>query len=396
MSLPIVPLDDAFVADPYAVYERLRANGPVHRVAMPNGSEAWLVLGEAEIRAALGDTRLSIDRRFSGGGYSGFSLPGALDRNLLNIDPPDHTRLRRLVSHTFTSRRVENLAEPIRRETDELSRAMAERDTADLIDDFAVPLALTVIGDLLGIPADGRRNFRTWTNILLDPDPSAPERTRDAVLSMYRYLVDLIALKRGATGDDLLSALVAARDGNEAELSEDELVSLAFLLFWAGYENSVNFVGTAVLALLTDERQKKALESTPDMIGAAVEELLRFAHPNQFAIRRFPTVDMSIGGVAVAAGETVLLGLAAADRDPERFTGADVLDLSRNEGAHLAFGYGIHYCVGAPLARLEARIAIGGLMERFPRLALLAPPHELRWRSFRERGLRELPVRLAG
>jgi cytochrome P450 len=386
-------IDDAFVLDPYRTYTLLRENGPVHRITLPGGASAWLVIGEPEVRAAFNDPRLSIDRRFSTGGYSGFALPPALDRNLLNMDPPDHTRLRRLVAHAFTHRGVERLSAPIEREANRLLDLMAAHQEADLIGNFAAPLALSVIGDLLGIPSDSRDTFRGWTNTLLAPDPAAPEQARDAVRSIHHYLVGLVDDKRHRAGDDLLSALIAVRDEDDSRLTEDELVSLAFLLFWAGYENTVNLVGNGVVALLNSPDQWDKLRTTPELIGPAVEELLRYAHSNQFAIRRFPLTDVVIGGMHIKKGETVLLGIAAANRDPGRFNAPDDVNLGRTDNSHLSFGQGIHYCVGAPLARLEARIAIATLVRRLPRLSLAVGIEQLRWRrSFRERGLWSLPV----
>lgn len=390
---PATPIDDAFVVDPYGTYRLLHQGGPVHQIILPGGASAWLVVGEPEVRAALNDPNLAIDRRFSSGGYSGFTLPPALDRNLLNMDPPDHTRLRRLVAHAFTPRRVERLGDPIKQEANRLLDDLSARSEADLIGDFAAPLALSVIGDLLGIPSSSRTVFRGWTNTLLAPDPRAPEQARDAVRNMHHYLVDLVEDKRHNPADDLVSALIAVRDENDSQLTEDELVSLAFLLFWAGYENTVNLVGNGTVALLSSPEQWDRLRLTPRLIEPAIEELLRYAHPNQFAIRRFPISDVTIGGVRIKKGDTILLGIAAANRDPGRFSAPDTLDIVRPDNSHMTFGQGIHYCVGAPLARMEAQIAIAALTQHLPHLGLAVGIDQLHWRgSFRERGLWSLPV----
>ncbi|MFC9998802.1 cytochrome P450 [Nocardia sp. NPDC127526] len=389
------PFDAAYLADPHAVHRRLREAGPVHRVELPGGAAAWLVTRESDVREALADSRLSIDKRSARGGYSGFALPPALDANLLNLDPPDHTRLRRLVSHAFTRGRIGGLGPRIQDEAERLLDEMAGCDRADVIADFAIPLPMAVIGDLLGIPEEDRGRFRGWTESLLAPDPARPQEAKLAITRMEEFLLELIEHKRAAPSDDFLSDLVAVRDEDNDKLTEDELVSLAFLIFWAGYQNSVDLIGNGVLALLDNPDQLARLQASPDISDEAIEELLRFTHPSQFGIRRFPTENISIGGVEIPAGDTVLLGVASANRDPDRFPNPDALDLARTDNPHLAFGHGIHYCLGAPLARLEARIALRSILHRFPALALAVPRAELPWRpSFREHGLRALPVTL--
>jgi hypothetical protein len=325
-------------------------------------------------------------------GYRGFSLPPALDANLLNLDPPDHHRLRRLVARAFTPARTESLRPVIGQHADVLLDAIASRGHADLIEEFAVPLPLTVIGELLGVPAGPRADFRRWTSALIAPDPSAPARGKEALIGIVRLLSELIAARRASLGDDLLSAMIAARDDGD-KLSEDELLSLAFLILWAGYENSVHLIGNSILALLTSPEPTAGLLAGGSLPGPVIEELIRFADPNQYSLRRFATEDLSIGGVRIMAGDTVLLCLASANRDPDRFPDPATLDLARADNQHLSFGLGIHYCLGAPLARLETNIAISSLLRRLPGLALAAKPDELRWRpSFRSRGLLELPV----
>ncbi|MGW7544559.1 cytochrome P450 family protein [Streptomyces sp. NPDC054770] len=382
------------LADPYAGYARLREAGPVHRVAGTDGLPAWLVTRYEDVRQALADPRLSLDKaNAKPGGYRGLALPPALDANLLNMDPPDHTRVRRLVSRAFTPRRIALLREPVRRTADALLDAMAPLGRADLIDAYAAPLPIAVICELLGVAEEDRPDFRSWTDALVVPDPARPERAKEAVGALLAFFARLLARKRAEPADDLLSAMIAVRD-EEDRLSEDELMSLAFLILFAGYENTVHLIGNATLALLQNPAQLAALRADPDRLGPAVEELARFDGPAPLAIRRFPTEDVSIGGVTVPAGETVLLSLAAAHRDPRRFPEPDRLDIGRDATGHLALGHGIHYCLGAPLARLEAEIALGALLQRFPRLELDVPADRLGWRpSMRTRGLLALPVR---
>lgn len=384
----------ALIADPYAGYATLRETGPVHRITGPDGLPVWLVTRYADVRQALADPRLALDRRHSApGNYRGFALPPALDANLLNMDPPDHTRIRRLVTKAFTPRRIDRLREPVQRVADELADAMAPLGRADLITAFAAPLPITVICDLLGVPADDRHDFRAWTDTLITPDPGRPQEARTAVGAMIAFFTGLIRRKRERPGDDLLSDLITVRD-QEDRLTEDELTSLAFLILFAGYENTVHLIGNAVLALLTHPEQLAALRADPALAAGAVEEFARFDGPAPLAIRRFPREDVAIGGVTVPAGETVLLALASANRDPGQFPEPDRLDLARPENQHLALGHGIHYCLGAPLARLETEVALTTLLRRFPGLALDRPPADLRHRpSLRARGLLALPVR---
>ncbi len=387
------PLSE-LMADPYAVYARLREAGPVHRIAGTDGLPAWLVTRYDDVRQALADPRLSLDKRNAApGGYRGLALPSALDANLLNMDPPDHTRIRRLVSQAFTPRRIGQLRGPIRKSADQLLDAIAAQDSADLIASYAAPLPIIVICDVLGVAPEDRHDFREWTDALLAPDPAEPSRAKEAVGGMLAFLTQLIAGKRAEPADDLLSALIAVRDEGD-RLSEDELMSLAFLILFAGYENTVHLIGNATLALLSHPDQLVALRADPGRLGGAVEELARFDGPAPLAIRRFPTEDITIGGVTVPAGETVLLSLASAHRDPGRFPDPDRLDIGRDATGHLALGHGIHYCLGAPLARMETEIALAALLERLPGLTLDVPPGELRWRpSMRARGLLSLPVR---
>ncbi|MFJ9709127.1 cytochrome P450 [Streptomyces sp. NPDC101234] len=382
------------LADPYAGYARLREAGPVHRVAGTDGLPAWLVTRYEDVRQALADPRLSLDKAHAKpGGYRGLALPPALDANLLNMDPPDHTRVRRLVSQAFTPRRIALLREPVRRTADTLLDAVAPLGRTDLIAAYAAPLPVAVICELLGVAEADRPDFRSWTDTLVIPDPAHPERAKEAVGALLAFFARLLAGKRAEPADDLLSAMIAVRD-EEDRLTEDELMSLAFLILFAGYENTVHLIGNATLALLLNPSQLAALRADPTRIGAAVEELARYDGPAPLAIRRFPTEDVTIGGVTVPAGETVLLSLAAAHRDPRRFPEPDRLDIGRDATGHLALGHGIHYCLGAPLARLETEIALAALLERLPGLELDVPAAELDWRpSMRTRGLRALPVR---
>ncbi|MER5343441.1 cytochrome P450 [Streptomyces mirabilis] len=384
---------EGLIDHPYAVYDRLRDTAPVHRVAGTDGNPAWLVTRYEDVREALANPLLSMDKKHAlPGSYQGLSLPPALDANLLNMEAPDHTRIRRLVVRAFTSRRIEQLRTPVRETADRLLDALGPHGSADLMTAYAAPLPITVICDLLGIPGEYRRDFRAWTDVLVAPDPTRPGAAKEAVAAMLGFLTQLLADKRKKPADDLLSDLIAVRDEGD-RLTEDELMSLAFLILFAGYENTVQLIGNAILGLLTHPDQLAALRANPERFPNAVEEFARHEGPALLAIRRFPVEDVTIGAVTVPAGETVLLSLAAANRDPARFPDPERLDLGRDASGHLALGRGIHYCVGAPLARLETEIAVSALLERLPDLALDTDPAELRWRpSLRARGLLALPV----
>ncbi|MFH8787980.1 cytochrome P450 family protein [Streptomyces roseoverticillatus] len=392
------PFDAAFFTDPYPVYARLRAAGSVHRIALPDGSPARLVTHEADVRAALTDPRLSVNKAHSGSGYKGFALPPALDANLLNIDPADHLRLRRLVSKGFTPRRVEELRGRVRATADRLADALAgriaEEGSADLVTEFANPLPLTVIGDLLGVPEADRRPFSADVGTMFAPEH--PAQVGEAVDRIHRFLLDLVAVRRAAPADDLLSALIAARDDGD-RLGEDELVSLAFLILMAGSENAQHLISGGLLTLLGHPDQLAEVRADPSLWPGAVEELLRHGHPNQMAVRRFPVEPVELGGVRIPPGDTVLLCLASAHRDPDRYPDPDRFDIHREDKAHLALGHGMHYCLGAPLARMEIRIALAALLDRLPGIALAVPAGELRWRaSFRSHALTALPVTVTG
>ncbi len=391
------PFGPSFANDPYAVYAELRTAGPVHRVALPDGSPVWLVTREADVREGLSDQRLSVNKRHSSTGFSGFSLPPALDRNLLNIDPDDHLRLRRLVAKGFTARHVDRLRDEIGRAVEDLvtqlGHEIGRNGEADLVGAFAKPLPLRVIGALLDVPAGDQERFSAWISAMLSP--RSREGLAQAIGDVHGFLVDLVALRRSAPGDDVLSGLIAARD-EEDRLTEDELVSLAFLILGAGSENVQHVISAGVLTLLEHPDQLAELRARPARLADAVEELLRYTSPNQTAIRRFPTGPLEIGGVRIPAGDTVLFGLASAHRDPARYPDPDRFDIDRADKAHLALGHGMHYCLGAPLARLQLTLALGALIERLPRLRLVRPADQLHWNStFRFRALRELPVTIA-
>ncbi|MGW7057249.1 cytochrome P450 family protein [Streptomyces sp. NPDC054904] len=392
--------DPAFVADPFPLYRQLREDGPVRRTVIAGGLEAWLVTRYEDGLAALSDSRLSSDVRDAADTRLLRQLPGtereSMLGNMLRSDPPDHTRLRRLVSKAFTARRVAGMRPRIQAVTDRLLDPIVAAGRADLVADFALPLPVTVISELLGVPVDDRHDFQHWTDrmVMRGAEPPDPAVVNEAWLHMRAYVTELIRDKRARPADDLLSDLVAARD-EEQRLTEDELVAMVFLLLAAGYITTVNLIGGGIATLLAHPDQLELLRSDPALLPGAIEEFLRYDGPVSPGIARFAREDVEIAGVSIPRGATVLIGSALADRDPERFTDPERLDITRQDNAHLAFGHGIHYCLGAPLARLEGQIAIGTALRRLPGLALAVPPEEIPWRPGGLRGPRSLPVTFA-
>ncbi|MEU1942402.1 cytochrome P450 [Streptomyces sp. NPDC020125] len=401
-----------FATDPYPAYAWLREHAPVHRTTLPSGVDAWLVTRYADARKALADPRLSKNpQRHSAAAHAKgkVGIPGErradLMTHLLNIDPPDHTRLRRLVSTAFTPRRVAAFAPRVRTLTDQLIDAFQERGEADLIHEFAFPLPIYAICDLLGVPREDQDDFRDWAGAMIRHGGGPRGGVARAVKRIRAYLGELIHRKRlelverreEEDGEDLISGLIRASDHGE-HLTENEAAAMAFILLFAGFETTVNLIGNGVYALLRHPEQRavmqRALEEGDErLLAAGVEELLRYDGPVEIATWRFATEPLTLAGQRIAEGEPVLVVLAAADRDPERFAEPDVLDLTRRDNQHLGYGHGIHYCLGAPLARLEAQTAIATLLRRLPGLRLAAEPEELRWRGgLIMRGLRTLPV----
>ncbi len=394
-AVQVTELGPSYFQDPMRVFARMREEGPVTQVRMPDGGRTWLVTRYADVRAALTDPRLCKDwaGKLQPPDWSPDPVTAYLTVHLLNLDPPDHTRLRKLVSKAFTARRVAGLRPRVEAITASLLDAMAGRDEADLIEAFAFPLPITVICELLGIPASDQETFQAWSHAVVS-SVGTQEDFHATGLAMYRYFTDLVAAKRQAPADDLLSALIAARDAGDS-LDERELIAMLFLLLIAGHETTTNLIASGALALLTNPPELARLRADPSLLPGAVEELLRYVNPLNHATERFTVEPVEIGGVTIPAREWVLCVTSSANRDPARFDSPDALDVGRDAGGHLAFGHGIHYCLGAPLARLEGEVGFGALLARFPDLSLAVPAGELRWRpSSLIHGLESLPVRL--
>jgi cytochrome P450 len=388
----MVLLDRSFTRDPHAVVHRLQGREPVRRAVMWGDVPVWLVTCYDDAKSVLTDPRLSTDRALAlkvlppnnNGRYA-----SKLSQHLLHSGPPEHTRLRKLVAKAFTAGAVARLGPRIAEIADELLDAIDASVPVDLIKEYAAPLPGRVIGELLGVPAGFRDQFLT----LLDPylnQPTGPEMLA-ASTSLTGMLTDLFAEKRRQPGDDLISALIeASSDGDR--LSGTELLATAYLLIVAGYDTTVNLIGNGVLALLRNPSQLAVLRADTSLLPGAVEELLRFDGPANITVFRFTTAPIRIGGFDIPENQIVVISLLAANHDPGRFHDPDRLDISRNPNSHLAFGHGIHHCVGAPLARLEGRIALARLLARFARLELgTTDPLEYR-HSLMMRGLCTLPV----
>ncbi|PKW14314.1 cytochrome P450 family protein [Saccharopolyspora spinosa] len=390
-------LDDAYLQNTHALAARLRVEGPARQVVMPDGVRVWLVTTHAEARALLTDPRLSSDavydrleyaRAFAEGKKIEFSR--SLAGHMLNVDPPDHTRLRKLVNKAFTSRTIAKLAPRIEEITAELLDAIPEGEPVDLITAFALPLPIKVICELMGIPAADQQQFATWSGQMVST--AAPEEIGAASGQMAGYLMGLAEQKRAQPADDLLSALVhASEDGDQ--LSVNELIAMTFVLLIGGYETTVNLISSGVFSLLQAPDQLAVLRENEKLLPNAIEEFLRFETPNNMASPRYTKEPVVVGDVEIPEGELVFVSLLAGNRDAARFPDPDRLDITRPTGAHLGFGHGIHYCVGAPLGRLEGEIAIGRLLERFSHIELATDPASLRWRSSTQmHGLESLPL----
>jgi len=395
--------------DPQPYYEQLQRQGPV---PYNQASGDYWVLRHADAMSALSDLRFGKAGLREKGPINQLQHLAWLPRSILRLrgvsqqtldpiaktmltsDPPDHTRLRSLVQQAFTPRMVERLRPHIEQIANELLDLMVGATQADFVVDFAFPLPATVIAELIGVPAQDRSRFRHWSQqLILGIDPTQPTRVKAAsavaVTQLLEYFRSLVAARRGHPGDDLITALIAAEEAHD-RLSANELLGTCQLLLVAGHETTTNLIGTATLRLIQHPDLLEQLRSTPTLLSSAIEELLRFESPVQ-RVPRVTMEDVAIGNTKIARGQRVIVCLAAANRDPQVFNDPNSLNLARQPNPHLAFGHGIHFCLGAWLARLEAQIAFGSVLERLTDIQLAGPPV---WSPNTViRGLKSLPIR---
>ncbi|MEU8977194.1 cytochrome P450 [Streptomyces sp. NPDC048309] len=386
--------------DPYPLYERMRDDGPVHSVLFPSGVTAWLVTGYEAAHAALNDDRLGKNHDLGNDRWRARAsiMPepqhSQLQAHLLHQDPPRHTRMRRFVSDAFAPRRVEQLRSRMQELADDLVDALPGTGPADLVTGFAACFPFQVLAEVIGLPGELTRRFdRDWGKVVQPVGPTDPGRPQyEARLhGLQSYIAEVVAHKREYGGDDLLGRLVVARDRHE--LTREELDSMIFQLLVAGQEPVTNQITTALIALLRHPDQLTRLRDEPDLLPRAVEELLRYDSAFELTTWRFFGKDSDLHGTRIPAGDSVIVSLCAANRDPRRFENPDTLDLDRSPNPHLAFGHGIHFCPGAALARAELQIALGTLLARLPGLRLAVPDADLEWvPAVLGRGTHHLPV----
>ncbi|MGE6574998.1 cytochrome P450 family protein [Paenibacillus xylanexedens] len=384
-------LTKEFTHNPYPVYEKLRKEDPVFRVMFPHGEFGWIITRYEDAVQILKDPRFSKDmvRRYGADNQSIFS------NNMLFSDPPDHKRLRGLVQKAFTPKLVADMRSHIQDIADELLDNLPSQEKMNLIDDFAFPLPIIVISEILGVPLDDRDKFRIWSNTIIDASiAKSAELFEQHAREFTDYLTAWFAKVRQDPGTDLISQLVIAEESGQ-QLTERELLGVVSLLIIAGHETTVNLIGNGILALLEHPEQRELLINQPELIHNAIEEMLRYNGPVEFSTSRWALEDIEFCGQRIAQGDLVIVALDSANRDEQQFKDADIFDITREKSPHLAFGKGIHLCLGAPLARLEGEIAVSTLLYRFPNMQLQANVNELEWRpGMNVRGVKEIPVQL--
>lgn len=399
VDLP-APFGAAWAKDPWEEYARLRASGGITRITIRPGLRPWVVTSHQHVRTLLADPRLSANADNTTEEVRAAIRAGQpeervnlIGRNLLTLDPPDHTRLRRLVSSALSAQRMAAMEGPVRQTADRLLDGLVGRDEVDLLAEYAVPLAVTVACMMMGIPKSEHDQFCEWSRALIRAELHTAEAFDEVSDAMRDYFIPFIHSRRCEPGDDLVSILAIAR--NENQIDDYELLSVVFQLFFAGHETTAHFLANAILALLEHPAERAMVAADPDALDAAVQELLRFEGPVKATSWRFATEPINVGGVTIEPGEPVLTLVAAANRDEALVTEPDRFRLDRSGNQHLSFSHGIHHCLGAALGRIEARVGIGRLLARFPEVSLVRPAEELPWRvNLVIRGVSELPVRM--
>ncbi|GAA1694496.1 cytochrome P450 [Fodinicola feengrottensis] len=394
-----LPMERKDPLAPPVEYDRLRTEAPVSRLSFPDGSEGWLVSRFADVTSALVNPVFSSERRFNSSAVNTVTLTEEERKNsgfaasFIGMDPPDHTRYRRMLTGQFTVRRMKSLTPRIEQIVDEHLDAMeAAGPPADLVQQFALPIPSLVICELLGVPYEDRVSFQGRTSTLLRLDRSK-EELLDALNGMATYMRGLVADKRRNPDDALISDLITAVPEDGVPLTDEELLGISNLLLVAGHETTANMIGLGTLALLTHPDQWAMVRDNPDTIERAVEEMLRYLSIIQFGLPRIAKADTMLGDQQVKAGESVVLALASANRDAAHFASPEILDVTRDAIRHVGFGYGVHQCLGQQLARMEMRSAFAKLTQRFPNLRLAVPADEVPMRSdMAIYGVHKLPV----
>jgi cytochrome P450 len=387
------PFGDPDRLNLHPLYAELRRQEPVVRVRLPFGEEGWLATRYADVKVVLGDPRFS--RAAGVERDEPRTTPRRIGGGMLSKDPPDHSRLRRLVAKAFTARRVQLLRPDATAIANDLIDGMlAAGPPADLVEQFATPLPVRVICQLLGVPHTDQHLFRTWSEAIVSTTSLPPEQIQEYLVNLRAYMAGLIAQRRVTPTDDLLGAMVEARDADNDRLTEQELVELAAGLLAAGHETTVTQISNFMYVLLTHPDRLAELRARPELIPDAVEELLRYVPLGAAAaFARYATEDLDLGGVRIRAGEPVIAALSSANRDAEVFDGPDEVDFDRGANPHLGFGHGVHHCLGAQLARMELQVALTTLLARLPGIHLAVDEKELPWKSgLLVRGLRAMPV----
>lgn len=388
--------DPQFKADPYPLFAQMREQAPVQKARLPNGVEVYAITRFEDVRAGLKDPRLVKNIHNARPGEATEMARVMNNATMLRADPPEHTRLRALAHEAFTPKFVNQLRPHIQEIADALLDAVQARGSMDLIDEFAFPLPITVICEMLGVPANDNRLFRDWSSAIIASgaiSSETPQPIPEIGLTL-QYLHELVNERRVAPKDDLISAMLHV-DQQGDHFSETELLATTLILLIAGHETTVNLIGNGMLALLRHPEQLEKLQAEPALMRGAVDELLRYVNPAQ-SVNRYAAEDLEIAGTLIPRGSHLVLLVAAANHDADYVANPERLDVTRGNAQHVAFGQGIHYCLGAPLARLEGEIAIATLLRRLPTLRLAIAPEKLVWRpGFELRGLSALPITFA-
>jgi len=387
-------LTKEFRPNPHPAYAQLREKEPVARVRVPDGQYAWFITRYDDALEALKNQKFIKDftKLDDNGSLSDNSV---FTENMLFADLPEHKRLRGLVSKAFTPKMIEEMRGHIQEIADELLEKTSAKDEIDLINEFAFPLPIIVICEMLGVPSEDRDKFRTWSNSLIEgAGGEVSEDMQQNMIEFTEYLGQRFATVKENPGNDLISKLIAAEEEGD-QLTEKELYGIVSLLIIAGHETTVNLIGNSVMALLENPDQLKLLKNQPELIHSAIEETLRYNDPVEFSTSRWAAEDMEFKGQSISKGDLVIIVLNSANHDPTQFKDPEILDITRDSSKHLAFGKGIHACLGAPLARLEGEIAISSFFKRYPNAQLNIDRDDLEWRGgMIVRGVRKLPLLL--